>query len=285
MPQPPEDLARALERLDVAIRRADPGGHASFLPPAAPEQLAGLEAEIGTALPGDLRALFSWHDGTARVSFDGSSVYSMMGCVEAISTRRFLLGPDSDGARFSEHWVPVLTKGNGDHVAYVLSGTEAGPLVEYRHDDASRPIWAPSLAALVARALRTWESKPVRQQGALMRIGGWSRECAVHVGALGVGDAIVVCTLGAAMRPFWNLYVQVDANRWVWGFSGAEDWEPEALAVASRAIGGPLKDTSTVASSVDGLLLDNAWTLEDRPPRAPDDLSMLGVYRGRVVRA
>ena len=279
-------LDAALERLDVAVRRADPDGHASLGPPAAPDSLRALAAEIGTPLPPDLESLFRWHDGSGKrlVSFDGSSVYSMMSCADVLAARRFLLGPESDGAGYPPDWLPVFTKGNGDYVSYVLSGTDAGHLIEYRHDDARRALWRASLLELTTEAVGTWERMPARVAAGLVRVGEWSRQEHVDVAALSVGAAVAICSLSPGMQLFWDLYVQVDAGRWVWGFSGASDWEPEALATAARAMGARRHDTGTIAINVELKLQEVGWTLQDPPSRAPRDLGMLGLYLGRVVR-
>lgn len=282
----PTSLEAALERLDVAVRRADPEGHSSLGRPVAPDSLRALAAEIGMPLPPDLESLFRWHDGSGKrlVSFDGSSVYSMMSCADVLAARRFLLGPESDGAGYPPDWLPVFTKGNGDYVSYVLAGAEAGHLIEYRHDDARRPLWRASLLELAAEAVATWERMPARAAAELTRVGEWSRQDRVDVSALRVGAAVAICSLSPGMQLFWDLYVQVEAGQWVWGFSGAPDWEPEALATAARAMGARRHDTGTIATNVELKLEEVAWTLQDPPSRAPRDLGSLGLYLGRVVR-
>lgn len=160
---------------------------AHLRPPATEAELAGVEAEIGFALPADLRALYLLADGqtelrTIEDPAPGTTVAPLFGGYEFVSLSRAtadyhvwedvlndwpqghdphafitLRAGDPPVARkyWQRGWLPFAIDGGGNAYAVDLSpppGGTWGQVIVIGSDEDERRVLAPSLAAFLAEA-------------------------------------------------------------------------------------------------------------------------------------
>lgn len=121
-------LATLIAALDTSLARVAPTIRGSLEPPAEENALRALEELIGTRLPDALRALWSFADGQ-----EGASLYynlKLLSVADSMSTwiemRRLATG-DLGDAYWDRGLVPVLSRGNGDHLCVDVTGAYGPP--------------------------------------------------------------------------------------------------------------------------------------------------------------
>lgn len=122
------------------------------LPAGASEAaLDAAEKALGHELPGDLRSFYALHDGAGPDEcFRSCRLY---GIEQAVAKRAWLL--EVDGAPFDAGWLPVTDDGGGNHACVVLTGKNAGAVMDFDHETGCGRMLAKSFAAFVQSA--TWE--------------------------------------------------------------------------------------------------------------------------------
>lgn len=221
-------LLPKLRRIETSCRTKAPRAHASLRPPASPADLARLaDTCFAGKLPADLAALFAWHDGQ---SSDGDplspeSNYTLHSIASALSAHAFLSAPAADIQQpWSASWLPLFENGAGDHLVY-----DRGALLEYRHDDAGRPVrfasldaWASEVADALAKlkpkklltpARYRWEAaEPPKDKAAV---------AAMPIGAVFASSKprILVKTVDQKLveEQGWHsdVYVRLSSERWL----------------------------------------------------------------------
>lgn len=166
----PAPLAPILERLARFLGRRRRG--VKLRSGASGEAMAVAEAQRRAPLPAAARELFSWRDGQ-----DGdASVYlgyrlcSLQESVEAVAVidevARAGDHPDADDWWHGD-WIPILDDDAGNHICVDAAGAFGGypgQVVEHLHDDESREILAPSLAAFLLVLVECFEAGLYRVQ-------------------------------------------------------------------------------------------------------------------------
>jgi cell wall assembly regulator SMI1 len=147
---PPADrasIAELLARLERWLTQHRPRYAKGLRPGASPEVLDSLQAQLGVAVPPDLRALLSWHNGQSD-DFIGCFVesWSLMNTEQILAARRELLEPSSG---FQAAWLPFLDDDGGNYVALDTRQSPA-PVREFWAGKADQPTVAPSLTAWLA---------------------------------------------------------------------------------------------------------------------------------------
>jgi cell wall assembly regulator SMI1 len=157
----------AWNRIETWLRQHAPAVLRGLRPGADESALRALERELGVLLPADLRASLAIHDGEAD-----EAVHAFC-AVELLSTARIgdewrawkdLLdtgklghggGRSDPGVRpdwWNPRWIPITYNGCGDHHCVDVDpgpGGRSGQIVMVWHDNAVRPLVAPSFAGLL----------------------------------------------------------------------------------------------------------------------------------------
>lgn len=156
-----------LMQLDKLLRQHRPAYYAQLNPAATPQELAAFEADFGWPLPPELRTWFSWRNGQAAQVFDslvGSYTFpSLDEIAETVRINRELLA-DGDFAPdwWSEHWLPWLTNGSGDHLCLDLDGTftqQPGQVLEHWHDGPERTVLFPDFKHWLTAVVQAYEAQ------------------------------------------------------------------------------------------------------------------------------
>lgn len=129
----------------------------NLAPGASPERLAQAEAALGAALPDDLRALWSLHDGQREEGNGFIEAYNLLSVQGAVAEQETVLSciefaretPDqwpATGGTMDElqsnHWLPFAAQDSDSLVVHGVTGR----VFACDHDDSPR-LLAPSLAA------------------------------------------------------------------------------------------------------------------------------------------
>ena len=134
-------------------------------PGATTQEIAETEALLGVSFPDDVRASYLIHNGQALDSgglIDGWELLSLENIHDQWSVWKDLL----DGGDFAESrseprgpivadwwhpkWIPLTYDGSGNHHSLDLApapGGTVGQIIIMWHDDAERPLVAPSFRA------------------------------------------------------------------------------------------------------------------------------------------
>lgn len=117
----------------------------------APKALADAEKVLAAKLPAEVRAFFLLHDGAGRDEcFNGCRLYSLK---EAVAQRKQLLDLARKGAQaFDEAWLPLTDDGGGNHHCLVLSGKQAGQIIDFDHETGGGRKISPSFNTFVQGA-------------------------------------------------------------------------------------------------------------------------------------
>jgi cell wall assembly regulator SMI1 len=165
------------ERIERWLRQHAPEAFDALRPPASPEEIAGLERLIGTALPDDYRASLRRHDGQKAVDhlfdvWELSPIKSVASHWTNMCEVERQLKQELSGAvrvrvtgpvrpvRWSDLWVPFADSGMGYKLCLDLDpapGGNRGQVVEFRHDVSERVVHAPSFADWLSREADDFE--------------------------------------------------------------------------------------------------------------------------------
>jgi cell wall assembly regulator SMI1 len=143
-----------LARLDAWLRTHAPAVHHALAPGAWEAELDAVEARFGTPLSPGLRALYRWRNGSSgRGDFYLSHTFASMESAERDRARMRELrdaGALSRGSApselWSDRWLPIFDRGNGDLLCYDAAGIDdgiPGRLVDYPHEvpERRRPVF------------------------------------------------------------------------------------------------------------------------------------------------
>jgi cell wall assembly regulator SMI1 len=148
---------------------------AQVLQPGLSEaQISAQEAQGGFRLPGDLRALYRWHNGMATNAtlglLPGQRFLSIEECVGERAMMRQQTGaaPSAQRTAFSvfaghrRSWVHVLDDGAGDGYFYDPERTEAEGAFFYYMAEGGYYVWFPSFRNFLSGVIECYESHCVR---------------------------------------------------------------------------------------------------------------------------
>lgn len=154
-PYDPKDLEGLEDGIKKAIETARTKSHAAGikLPKGLTEKaIAASESRLGSKLPSELRAFYARHDGAGDDEcFRGQTLF---GLGRATETRKTLL--EGKGRPFDAAHLPITSDGAGNHACIVLSGKDAGQIVDFDHETGQGRKLAKSFAAYLRGA--TWDS-------------------------------------------------------------------------------------------------------------------------------
>lgn len=129
--------ATLLERLAAFARERAPSLHGTLLPGASAAEIEALEAELGSALPPDLRALWQFADGQSGGSIFWNQTITSVHDARATRKRMMNLGAIQFGPNYWDAGlVPFLARGNGDHTCVDVAGAygPAGSVLDFNHE-------------------------------------------------------------------------------------------------------------------------------------------------------
>lgn len=142
-----------------------PEGLAALNPPATDEEIAALEAALGTRLPRDFVDCLKIHNGQSEAAgglLDNSEFLSTDAILDQWQVWKDLLeSGDFDGIEsepeegirsdwWNARWIPFTHNGGGDHYCLDMAPDQAGhagQVITMWHDMAAREIQAASFAA------------------------------------------------------------------------------------------------------------------------------------------
>lgn len=156
LPYSEKDLAKLPPALATAFKTArERSWKAGVKLPAgiAAKDLAAAEKTLAATLPTDVRSFYLLHDGAGRDEcFNGCRLYSLK---DAVAQRKRLFEYARKGAHtFDEAWLPLTDDGGGNHHCVVLSGKQAGQIIDFDHETGGGRKLSPSFSAFVQGA--TW---------------------------------------------------------------------------------------------------------------------------------
>jgi cell wall assembly regulator SMI1 len=154
LPYDAKDLEGLEDGIKKAIETARTKSHAAGikLPKGLAETaIAAAEERLGSRLPSELRAFFACHDGAGDDEcFRGQTLF---GLGRAVETRKTLL--EGKGRPFDAAHLPITSDGAGNHACVVLSGKDAGHVVDFDHETGGGRKLAKSFAAYLKGAAWT----------------------------------------------------------------------------------------------------------------------------------
>jgi len=163
------DVNEAWRRIDASLTEQDEYATENFPPGATPDAIARLEAELGIALPDDVRAGLAYRDGTDQATLV-EGTWSLLSVAEIRHSWGWMK-TSHDAGEFAKHdesvrneagvkrawwaprWIPIATDHGGDYVVVDLdpdTGGHAGQLVRVFRDYEVRRVIAPSFAEWMA---------------------------------------------------------------------------------------------------------------------------------------
>jgi cell wall assembly regulator SMI1 len=157
-----DDLIR---RADAWLRGNRPDYYAILRPGASDAALDAYAVRFGMALPSELRQLYGWRDGQ-DLNISNALVHNhmFMPLEQSASSKDQLdgmIGFDFDDPNWWRRgWVPFTLSYGGDHYCVDLdaeAGAAAGRVIGFWHDEARRPVRAPSFATWFDQLVITME--------------------------------------------------------------------------------------------------------------------------------
>ncbi len=287
-------LPATLARIDALLTVVSPNNGATLSPPAKDASITRLKKAL--PVPDEVVTLFHWHDGQKKPAQlhpeDNRVLLSVAGALDAW---KFLGDPSEEILQpWSKSWLPLLSNGAGDYVCVETAGKKRGQLVTYYHDDKTRPVAWPSLAAWagdLAGALEKAAKKP--KPAASVRVvidasqAKWKkskRPREAQLDKLAPGAVVwwprMITSNGVAFTPGALLYLKVEKGEKPWRFAKGAD-PAAALAKLQSYLDGPRRpddgnwkaDSHTVAF----------YAKEDCYDDLADDPVPVDVHEGAVV--
>lgn len=145
-------MRELLDRFDAIVAQHRPGYFGELAPGVTPAELSAYEAELGLALPPDVREFYLRHDGQARDHFEGlwynRTLMDLQAMVECRAGWNELLemGDFEQPNWWNPLWIPFAENGAGDCYAIDLTGCfggKPGQIVEVWHDSEDRDVYWP----------------------------------------------------------------------------------------------------------------------------------------------
>lgn len=138
-----------LDRLDQALRDHAADLHRRLLAGLSEGALREAETTLGRPLPNPLATLLRWRDGQrGKGTFPAGPPLDdgfLLGLSRALDTRTTLLGK-AGGGRFDDAWLPLVARGDGDHLVVDLG---SGAVLHFQHERPEVPEVAPSVEAWI----------------------------------------------------------------------------------------------------------------------------------------
>ncbi len=169
-------VVAAWERIEHWLSAHAPPLLANLNDGASPEDLSALEAQLGVQLPDDLRESLARHNGQLDEFPPLIGGWSLLSCSEIAQEWKIwkdLLArgdlahessPSDPRVRsdwWNERWVPFTYSGSGDHHCADCApadGGAPGQVIVLWHDDAARPLVAPTFTAWLEQIAEGLES-------------------------------------------------------------------------------------------------------------------------------
>jgi predicted DNA-binding WGR domain protein/cell wall assembly regulator SMI1 len=134
-------LRGALKKLEAFLKETDPEMRKALRSAATPKQLEKLSKAVfpSSPLPADLAEWFGWHNGQkdeGELLIDRT--FTLLSIEEAIEEFEGMRGFDPGPGvpkRWGDDWLPLLSNGGGDYMAFVTGAREQGAIKEFWHDD------------------------------------------------------------------------------------------------------------------------------------------------------
>jgi cell wall assembly regulator SMI1 len=145
-----------ISRADDWLNANRPDYYARLRPGVDEAALDAYQAKFGLALPTEFRELYCWRDGQDLGADAKALVHNhmFMPLSDSASSKELLdgmIGADfDDPAWWRVGWVPFTLGFGGDHYCIDLEtedGVRRGQIIDFWHDDPTRNVRAPSLAA------------------------------------------------------------------------------------------------------------------------------------------
>ncbi len=188
-PATPHKLASSWSKIDRWLKKNAPLALATLQPAATEQKIDDLAEQLGMPVPPDLAASLLIHNGQSNGSdwiglMDG---WRLMTCAE-IADWSSGMGKMLEGGEFrkfeargsaqvksdwwNRRWVPFLEGGDGNCLVVDMdpaAGGKAGQVIEFRHDEPSRPLRADSLTAYLSQFIEDLhdEQYGVTEEGGL----------------------------------------------------------------------------------------------------------------------
>lgn len=169
-----QSVEQLLAHLQSALDTNVPAVAQVLQPGLAETQISALEVQGGFRLPGDLRALYRWHNGMATNTplglLPGQRFLSLEECVgeRVIMRQQTGAAPSAQRAAFSlfaghrKSWVHVFDDGAGDGYFYDPERTEANGAFFYYMAEGGYYVWFPSFRNFLSGVIECYESRCVR---------------------------------------------------------------------------------------------------------------------------
>lgn len=154
-PMPTRDIPALLTRLETWLKAHRRRYARSLLPGADAEKLETLRSQLGAAVPAELEALLTWHDGQS-LDFAGAfeQSYFLMDAERIAEARQEMLADAASGWR--PEWLPFLDDGR-DNFLFLDTSRPGRPVRAYWQGNLEQPVVAPSLAAWLEDFVTTVE--------------------------------------------------------------------------------------------------------------------------------
>lgn len=144
-PSPSADVPTLLARLESWWKKHRRRYARGLLAGAKPAQLKSLRADVGVALPSELQALLTWHNGQS-LDFVGAFEQSffLMSAERIAEARREMLADEESG--WQKQWLPFLEDGR-DNFLFLDLSRPGVPVRAYWQGNLDQPTVAASLTA------------------------------------------------------------------------------------------------------------------------------------------
>jgi cell wall assembly regulator SMI1 len=168
------NLRDLLERLEHWLQTHRPAYYKTLNPGIEPVELDRFASYVGKPLPDSFWQLYLWHNGTnGEGSFQNNRFFMPLSQVQ--SSHEMLtgmIGTDfEDPNWWRADWIPFLESYGGDHVCIDLGGSFRGipgQVIEFWHDNETRPIEAPSFELWLEAFVRALEAGRWREEEGML---------------------------------------------------------------------------------------------------------------------
>jgi cell wall assembly regulator SMI1 len=140
-------VATFLNRLEQWLAKHRRRYLEGLLPGASAADLEACDAALGIPLPGDLRALLTWHNGQST-DFVGhlERNFDLLRASQIVDAKKALDAGDRAQTGWQPVWIPFL-QDDADNCVCLDTGQEGVPVREFWQGRKDHPVVAPSLAA------------------------------------------------------------------------------------------------------------------------------------------
>lgn len=161
------DMPALIDRADRWLRANRPGFYAGLKPGVSDAELDAYERRFGLTLPPELRLVWKWKNGSPDDPLVGDEssdallhnhrFISLDDSAETEAELDGMIGADFESPEWwKREWIPFTTSWGGDHYAVEISDGKSR-VIDFRHDEETRNILAPSFAEWFEQFVATME--------------------------------------------------------------------------------------------------------------------------------